>query len=359
MARFIKNRSVRRASPPGAFNFDVLPNACNTKGHYIQYSLNEVIEKDFDPTYVQSLEKLDPTRVHWFHIEGFGKEDFFRIIRDTFQIPSFQMADVLNIDHHPKIEDLDDLLFFLLKAVNIEGDQASGVRVAYNHLGVFLGEHFVLTFSEKPTKVFDFVKDRILQKKGKIREKKEDFLFYSMVDAVVNNYFYVVEVLGTEVEGLEKTVSSETLNQHVLSKINRLKTEFLFLRKLTQPVDESVHLMVNLADKFFEEDLEDYLTDLQDHSKQLVSVISGYYAMLNDILLIYTANINLQTNRIITFLTLFTSIFIPLTFIVGVYGMNFKHIPELETEYGYYIVWAINIMIAVLMLLFFKRKKWL
>lgn len=358
MARLVKNRSIQRSLPPGGFNFETLPSSAAITGHYIKYNNDVLIEENFDATKLKSIETWDKNFKHWFHIEGFGQEEFLKLMRDTFNIPLFQMADVLNIDHHPKIEDLDDLLFFLLKSVDLNGG-ANQERLAFNHLGIFLGDHFVLTFSEKPVKVFDFVKERLRNKKGKIRERNEDFLFYSLIDAIVDHYFYVVEILGNEVEELEKIVFSEEVHKKMLPQLNRLKMEFLFLRKLTTPVDESVQLMNTLMPKLFDENIEDYLKDLQDHSKQLVSVIQGYYTMLNDVLQIYTANINLQTNRIITFLTLFTSIFIPLTFIVGVYGMNFKHMPELEWHFGYPLVWIINILIASGLIIFFRLKKWL
>jgi magnesium transporter len=358
MARLIKNRSIRRALPPGGFNFENLSGAGPISGHYIRYNANELIEGEFDISSIKSIDALDVNYVHWFHIDGFAQEKFLKMIHETFHIPMFQMADVLNIDHHPKIEDLDDLLFFLLKSAEL--NDAHGIeRLAFHHLGVFLGHSFVLTFSEKPLNVFNLVKERIRHKKGRIREKKEDFLFYSLIDAIVDNYFYVVEVLGNEVEDLEKLVFLENSHKKMLPKINRLKMEFLLLRKLTVPVDEAVQLMNNLRAKLFDEDLEDFLIDLQDHSKQLVSVINGYYTMLNDILQIYAASINLQTNRIITFLTLFTSIFIPLTFIVGVYGMNFKHMPELDWKYGYGLVWLLNIAIATILIVVFRKKKWL
>lgn len=357
MARLIKNRSVRRSLPPGGFQFDAFPE--KPLGHYMRYNAQDFSEGDFEIDKIKTCENLDPNYVHWFHIEGFGQEEFIKIMRDNFRLPVFQMADVFNIDHHPKIEDLDDLLFFLLKSAEVE-KASNGNRVIYNHTGVFLGHNFILTFAEKPLRVFDFVKDRIRNKKGKIRDRKEDFLFYSLIDAIMDNYFYVVEVLGNEVEELEKIVSDIKIhNKKLLPGINRLKMEFLLLRKLTTPLDESVELMNKLKKKIFDENIDEYLDDLEDHSTQLMSVINGYYSMLNDILQIYTANVNLQTNRIITFLTLFTSIFIPLTFIVGVYGMNFKHMPELDWVYGYPLVWAINLLIAIGMVIFFKSKKWL
>lgn len=358
MARLIKNRSIRKVLPPGGLNLGNLPDDTAISGHYIKYNQSEIFEDVFDPAKLTAIETWDKHFTHWFHIEGFGQEKFLKVIYETFHIPTFQMADVLNIDHHPKIEDLDDLLFFLLKSVELTEAPASE-RLAFHHMGIFLGEGYVLTFSEKPINVFNLVKDRIRQKKGRIRDKKEDFLFYSLIDAIVDNYFSVVEVLGNEVEDLEKAVFLESSHKKMLPEINRLKMDFLLLRKLMVPVDESVQLMNTLRAKLFDEDIEDYLKDLQDHSKQLVSVINGYYTMLNDILQIYAASINLQTNRIITFLTLFTSIFIPLTFIVGVYGMNFKHMPELEWQYGYPMVWVVNIVIAAILILVFRIKKWL
>lgn len=359
MARLIKNRNIKRNNPLSGFNPETFPISTDKiSGHYIRYNAKECIESGFEISQIQSVHTLDPNFVHWFHIDGFIQEAFFKLIRDTFQIPSFQMADVLNFDHHPKIEDLDDLLFFLLKSADLD-HSSRGERIVFYHLGIFLGDRFVLTFSEKPIKSFDSVTERLRQNRGKIREKKEDFLFYSLIDSVVDHYFSVIEVLGGEVEALERNVTADRVDNKILPSLNRLKTEFLYLRKLITPVDESVTLMNNLRAKLFDEDLQDYLMDLQDHSKQLVSVIQGYYTMLNDILQIYTAHINLQTNRILTFLTLFTSIFIPLTFIVGVYGMNFHYMPELDWKYGYPVIWVINIVIAIGMIVFFKIRKWL
>ncbi len=358
MARLVKNRGFQRSLPPGGIDLEGVSQSTLISGHYFKYNAHQLIEEPFEAGKLKAIETWDKNFKHWFHVEGFGQEEFLKLIRDTFHIPVFQMADVLNIDHHPKIEDLDDLLFFLLKTVDLKGSEQHE-RLAFNHLGIFLGDKFVLTFSEKPVKVFDFVVDRLRNKKGKIRERNEDFLFYSLIDAIVDHYFYIVEVLGNEVEELEKMVFSEQVHKKMLPQLNRLKMEFLFLRKLTTPVDESVQLMNHLMPKLFDENIEEYLRDLQDHSKQLVSVIHGYYTMLNDVLQIYTANINLQTNRIITFLTLFTSVFIPLTFIVGVYGMNFKYMPELQWSFGYPMVWIINIVIAGGLILFFKLKKWL
>lgn len=358
MPKLIRNRAMRRGTPPGGFPFSEFPSNEKMSGHYIRYNETDFVEREFDPNLLHSPRDIDKTYVHWFHIEGFIKEDFFRLIRDAFQIPSFQMADLLNIDHHPKIEDLDDLVFFLLKSVDVD-HPLGHERLRQSHVGIFLGDHFVLTFCERPIKSFEFVKERIRQKRGKIRERKEDFLFYSLIDSIVNNYFYVVEILGTEVEALEHRVTSQRVDQNILPNLNHLKTEFLLLRKLIYPLNEAVLLMNNLMPKIFDEDMEDYITDLKDHSKQILSVVQGYYTMLNDILQIYAININFQTNRIITFLTLFTSIFIPLTFIVGVYGMNFHYMPELDWKYGYPFVWGINIFIAITMVVIFRLKKWL
>ena len=177
MARLIKNRSIRKVLPPGGLNLGALSEDSTISGHYIKFNQSEILEDEFNPVKLTAIETWDKNFTHWFHIEGFGQEKFLKVIYETFHIPTFQMADVLNIDHHPKIEDLDDLLFFLLKSVEL--NESQGIeRLAFHHMGIFLGEGFVLTFSEKPLSVFNLVKDRIRQKKGKIRDKKEDFLFY-------------------------------------------------------------------------------------------------------------------------------------------------------------------------------------
>ena len=353
MARLLKDADKKVGASPGTLFVESI--SPHTKGFMLKYNRYEIHKSEV------TMKQLTPDMIHdnryshWYHFEGFGQKDFFEAVKASFHIPALQLADLVNTDQHPKFEDLKDHLFFLLKTVTLN---KVARMVEYNHLGIFVGEDYVLTFCERPTNVFDNVVKRLESGIGKIRERNEDYLFYALLDAVVDQYLAVTEKLGDEVENLEGMIAHERYGKNLTKNIYRLRTEFLFLRKLFVPIREGIRVMINHVDELFEEDLTEYLKDLQDHIKQVENATSSYRALTSDLLDIYATNINLRTNRIITFLTIYSTIFIPLTFITGLYGMNFKYMPELDYKYAYPIVWVVMGMITIGMIAFFKKKRW-
>ncbi|MBC76666.1 MAG: magnesium and cobalt transport protein CorA [Halobacteriovoraceae bacterium] len=353
MARLIQNAEEKSGTEPGTLFVQNASTEVN--GFYIQYNASHFTCEQIQATDLKPDIKHSEDFVHWYHFEGFGREEFFNNIKSSFNLPSLQLADILNTDHHPKFEDLKDQLFFLMKNVHLN---ETAKLVEYNHLGLFVGEDYVLTFCERPTNVFEYVIRRLERSYGKIREQNEDFLFYSLIDAVVDKYLAVVERLGNNVEELEVLVANQQRYEKNLTKdIYRLRTEFLMLQKLILPIRESIRIMINHQDTLFDCNLNDYLNDLKDHIEQITNAASSYRDMASDLLNIYATNIDLRTNKVLTFLTVYSTIFIPLTFITGLYGMNFKFMPELDERYAYPIVWLVMISISVGMLIFFKKKK--
>lgn len=354
MARLIQDSERKIGAMPGTIFIKSAPG--DVTGFLIKYNqdgcdMNSINVADLTPDMGH-----DPSFNHWYHFEGFGREDFLKTVEKSFHIPSLQIADLANTDQNPKFEDLKEHLFFLLKTVEIN---SVAKMVEYNHLGIFVGTDYVLTFSEQNTDVFKNVINRLKKGHGKIRHRSEDYLFYALLDAVIDQYLSVTEKLGDEVEMLESMIAHERYKQNLTKEIYRLRTEFLFLRKLFVPIREGIRIMINHGDELFEEDLSEFLKDLQDHIRQVENTTSSYRALASDLMDIYATNINLRTNKIITFLTIYSTIFIPLTFITGLYGMNFKFMPELDWKYGYPLIWFVMIMLSVGMLIFFKRKKWI
>ncbi|MCO4755742.1 MAG: magnesium/cobalt transporter CorA [Bacteriovoracaceae bacterium] len=353
MARLIQNAQEKSGTAAGTLF--VQNAAAETSGFYVQYNQNHYTCENLSASDLTPDIEHEDKFVHWYHFEGFGREEFFENIKSSFHLPSMQLADLLNTDHHPKFEDLKDQLFFLLKTVDLDNKDQ---MVEYNHLGIFVGEDYVLTFCERPTNVFDYVIRRLERSYGKIREENEDFLFYSLIDAVVDQYLSVIERLGNKVEELELEVSNQQrYEQNLTQDIYRIRTEFLLLQKLITPIRESIRIMINHQDTLFECELDDYLNDLKDHINQISNAATSYRSMASDLLNIYATNIDLRTNKVLTFLTVYSTIFIPLTFITGLYGMNFEHMPELDDKYAYPLVWVVMITITIGLLIFFKKKK--
>lgn len=354
MAKLAKDTEEKIGAAPGTLFIKKAKS--NIKGFIIKYNAYEYTKRDLEISELAPNLEHEPRYDYWYHFEGFAKEDFFAAIKESFHIPSLQLADLANTNHHPKFEDLKDQLFFLLKTVTL--NEVANM-IEFNHFGVFVGEDYVLTFSEKPTTFFNNIIGRLEKGYGTIRSRSEDYLFYALLDAVVDQYLAVADGLGMEVEELQLMISQERYKKNLTKNILELRTEFLLLARLFGPIRDGIQLMINHQAELFEEDLSEFLNDLKDHVTQVENTTSSYRALAGDLLDIYATNINLRTNRIITFLTVYSTIFIPLTFITGLYGMNFKYMPELDAKYAYPIVLMVMLLVTIAMVTVFKKKKWI
>lgn len=223
---------------------------------------------------------------------------------------------------------------------------------------MILGKTFLITFQERPADVFEPVRERIRKQKGRIRKVGIDYLAYTLLDTIVDNYIFIIERLGEQIEELEEEILGNQ-TQDVLTKINNYKREMNYLRKSIRPAKEFIQQLTRIDSDLIHEQTMMFLKDLLDLASQAVEAIDTYREMLSDHLNIYNTGVSNKLNEILKILTIFSAIFIPLTFIAGIYGTNFEYFPELHYRYSYFIFWGVLIVVALVMVRFFKRRNWL
>ena len=265
------------------------------------------------------------------------------------------LEDILNTDQRPKVEDYERYLFLTLKMITYEEKEKI---VHVEQVSVILGSSFVISLQESEGDVFDSVRERLRKGKGRIRKSGPDYLAYALMDAVVDNYFLVLEKIGEDIEELEEEVIRKP-GPETVESIQNLKRELLYLRKSVWPLREAILSLEKGESPLIEDKTAIYLRDVYDHSIQIIDTVETFRDMVAGMLDIYLSGVSNKMNEIMKVLTIIATLFIPLTFIVGVYGMNFKYMPELEWHDAYFFVWAVMIAIAVLMLFYFRKKKWL
>jgi magnesium transporter len=317
---------------------------------------NENYAEEFCPTDLQELAKFKSQEtVTWINIDGIHDVDFIRKTGEIFGLHPLLLEDILNPDHRPKIEEYGDYLHFTLKELkwnsknkSIESDQISFV----------IGKGFVISFQEEKGDIFEPIRERIRNNKGRIRKMKSDYLAYTLIDIIVDYYFLIIDEIENEIELLESIILEKT-NDENLRKIQKLKKDLLFLRKSVIPLRESVGNLEKSGSTLIEERTTFFLKDVYDHTLHIADSIETYREMLNSLTELHLAGMNNSLNKVMKVLTIISTIFIPLTFIVGVYGMNFTNMPEIQWEYGYTAVWGFMILTVFFMLYVLRRNKWM
>ncbi|MDD2557251.1 MAG: magnesium/cobalt transporter CorA [Desulfuromonadaceae bacterium] len=357
MARFLKKKEATLGLPPGSAVFvgEQKVAAISIKSMlYTQDKFEEtIIDPSALPLYVEIAEQK--TQVQWFDVVGLHDSEMIKNIGTAFNLHSLTVEDILHTGQRPKMVEFDHYLYFVLKMMYF--DQKSQI-IRSEQLSVVLGDSFVLTFQEQPSDVFDPVRERIRKSRGRIRKNCTDYLTYTLLDSVVDNYISSIEHLGEQIEDLEDEVITNP-NQNVLGKINLYKREINYLRKTVRPAREFILQLSKLESDLICESSTPFLKDLLDLSTQSAETIETYRDILSDYLEVYSTGINNRLNEIMKVLTIFSAIFIPLTFITGIYGTNFEHLPELRYRYSYFIFWGVLISVALFMLRFFRRRNWL
>ena len=288
-------------------------------------------------------------------MDGLHDLSTMKEIGQTFDLHPLLVEDILNTGQRPKLEVFDNCLFIVLKMIRYEKEKQ---MIVNEQLSMVLGDTFLLTFQEQPGDVFEPVRERIRNQKGRIRGSGIDYLAYALLDTVVDNYIFIIEKLGEKIEDIEEEVL-EKADAGVMEKINIFKREMNFLRKSIRPAREAIIQLSKLDSELIREQTIPFLKDLQDLITHAAEAIDTYRDMLSDQLNLYNSVTSNRLNDIIKVLTIFAAIFIPLTFIAGIYGTNFEYLPELHYKYSYFVFWGVIIIVAAVMLLFFKKKKWL
>ena len=319
---------------------------------------------DFDKTKLEEHELQDilqgakykgTNTVSWINIDGLHDVDTINKLGKAFELHPLLLEDVLNTGQRPKMEEFDNCLFIVLKMLRYDDEKQI---IIGEQLSMVIGRTFLITFQERVGDVFEPVRDRIRKQKGRIRAAGIDYLGYALIDTVVDNYIYLISRLGEKIEDIEVGILEDTSTK-TLGQINNYKRELSYIRKSIRPTRDFISRLHRLESEFIREETKPFLNDLQDLITQASDAIDMYTEMLSDQLNIYNSNVSNKMNDVMKVLTIFAAIFIPLTFIAGIYGTNFDYLPELHFKYSYFIFWGILITITTGMLIFFKRKGWL
>ena len=354
MARFIKDRKEAKGKAPGSLVLIGRQKMDKAEIDLMKYDDHNLVEKQ-NISIQDAISGIDKSNVSWINVYGIHDLDFMREIGEVFNLHPLLLEDILNTDHYPKYEEFDDKYVFIIKMLEYD-EGTSTIRA--EQITLILGDYYVLTFQEKHGDVFTQLRERIRQKKGRVRLNHSDYLLYTVMDTIVDNYMLIIESIGRQIENLEDKIHRDP-SHAVVEEIYNHKTELNFLRKAVRPLKEILIHVLKSENPFMQEKNVQYVKDLNDHVIQVADSIELYNNLLADQLNAYNSNMSNRMNDIMKVLTIFAAIFIPLTFIASIYGMNFDYIPELKFKYAYPIFWLGVIFIASSLLIYFKRKKWL
>jgi len=293
--------------------------------------------------------------VTWINLDGLHQVDVIETLGKCFDLHPLVMEDILETEHRAKFEDYESYLFLVLKRLQFDEAKA---EVRAEQISLVLGPDFVLSFLEGNGEIFDGVRDRIRNNRGKIRRMGADYLAYALLDSVVDSYFGVLEKLGDRIELLEEELLA-TPSPATLQRIHHLKREMILLRKSVWPLREVISALQRGESPLVRETTGVFLRDVYDHTIQVIDTIETFRDLLAGMLDLYLSSLSNRMNEIMKVLTIIATIFIPLTFIVGVYGMNFEHMPELKWRWAYFALWGVMLAMAAGMLGFFRKRKWL
>lgn len=293
--------------------------------------------------------------VSWININGLNNTNEIEKIGDHYGLHPLILEDIVNTSQRPKIDEYESYLFIVVKMLYYDKDDL----IVSEQVSFVLGSNYVLSFQEADGDVFDSVRDRIRAKKGRIRNLGPDYLLYALIDSVVDHYYEIIETMGNKIEELEDHLFSGNPKEEITAEIQSLKREVLRVRKAIFPLRETINRIEKIEHKLIHKKTIHFFRDIYDHIVQVSENIDIYREMIWGLMDMYMTTISNKMNEVMKVLTIIATIFIPLTFIAGIYGMNFNNMPELQYKYSYFILWGIMLILFIGMLFYFKRKKWL
>jgi len=293
--------------------------------------------------------------VTWINVDGIHDLKVMDALGKRFGLHPLTIEDLMNTSQRPKAEVFPDYLFLVMKMMNYN-DETNSVDV--EHVSLILGEGYVLSFQEKEGDVFEPVRERLRASRGRLRGNGSDYLAYALMDAVVDHYFLSVERIGDVIEDMDDRLLIDPRPDD-LQRIHELKRDVMTLRKAVWPLREAVGKLQKSDASFFGNDLDAFLRDLYDHTIQVIDMVESSRELLTGMHDTYLSSVSNRMNEVMKVLTVIATIFIPLTFIAGVYGMNFKYMPELDWRFSYPVVWIVMIAVGAGMVAYFRRKRWL
>jgi magnesium transporter len=319
----------------------------------------------YDPTHVEEFKPdavegavlpTDRTGVTWINVDGLHEVDVLSTLGEQFGLHPLVVEDILNTEQRPKMEDYGEYFFVTLKSFYPTDEQSR--EPESEQISLVLGPNYVLSFQERGGNEFDLIRNRIRTNKGRVRKAGADYLAYALIDLIVDQYFVVLESFGDRIESLEGELIADPATE-TLHALHHLKREMAHLRKSMWPLRQVVSSLERSESLLIHEPTRLYLRDVYDHTIQVIDAVETFRDMLSGMLDIYLSSVSNRMNEVMKVLTIISTVFIPLTFVAGIYGMNFQHMPELSWPWAYPLVWLVMVVIAVLMVVYFRRKRWL
>jgi magnesium transporter len=354
MPRLIERTSKKAGLPPGT-----LVHIGEKKMDKARITVIDYDEAQFQEIEASTAEDCFPFKdkptVTWINIEGIHQVELLEGIGGRFGLHPLVLEDILNTGQRPKVEDFGDYIYIVLKMLYTEEENG---EIAEEQLSIILGPTFVISFQEGGGDVFDPIRERIRNGIGRVRKAGADYLAYSLLDSIVDNYFIVLEKLGERIEFLEEELVADPTTE-TLHIIHALKRDMIFLRKSVWPLREIISVLERGESALIQESTLIYLRDVYDHTIQVIDTVETFRDMVSGMLDIYLSSVSNRMNEVMKVLTIIATIFIPLTLIAGIYGMNFQYMPELGWRWGYPMVWLVMLVVGALMLVYFRRKRWL
>ena len=351
--KFLKKRKEKIGLPPGTPVY-----IGEKREEAVQITLLDYDEKHIQEKKIKQIEECcelkDTPSVSWLNVDGVHDIDIIEAIGKLFGLHPLIVEDIAHPGQRPKMEEFENSIFIVFNMLSYD-DKTK--EIVGEQVSLILSEHFVLSFQERPGDIFDMIRTRLRNSKGRIRKMGADYLAYSLLDAAVDHYFVILEKVGGRIEELEEVLISNP-KPETMQEIHRLKREMLFLRKSVWPLRELISGLEKSESPLVKKSTMKYLRDVYDHTIQIIDTVEAFRDMLSGLHDTYLTVISNRMNEIMKVLTIIATIFIPLTFIAGIYGMNFEFMPELKWRLGYPFVWGIILFIVALMVVFFKRKKW-
>jgi magnesium transporter len=349
-----RKRSEKGGLPPGT-----LVHIGERKAEKVRITTIDYDETQFQEKEVETIEECfpfkDTSTVTWINIEGLHQLDTIEKIGKHFNIHPLVLEDIANTEQRPKMEDFDDYIFLIVKMLYFEEDENA---VKAEQVGLILGSNFVISFEEGEGNVFNPVRERIRNGKGRIRKLGPDYLAYALMDVIVDSYFLILEKIGDRIEDLEEDLLDEP-RPETMHAIHSLKGEMLLFRKSVWPLREVISSVERGESDLIRESTGIYLRDVYDHTIHVIDTVETFRDLLSGLLDLYISSVSNRMNEVMKVLTIIATIFIPLTFIAGVYGMNFRYMPELEWRFGYHIILLVMLITGAGMVIYVRKRRWL
>lgn len=352
MARFLKSRLKAKGAAPGSFIFLGKQKMDTQIIRLIQFNNETTSEKQYK-NIEEALGRIASDKISWLNIDGLHDVAPIKAIGKHFNVSPLAFENILNTGQRSKFIEDKNALIVVAKAVEYN---AQTHKILGEQISFILCKNVLITFQEKSGNIFDSVRDRIKNDLGYVRKSPADYLLFTLLDCVVDNNLIIIEQIGANIEQIEHKLTHP--DETVSKELYHYRTEISYFRKTVRPLKEVITRILSSNSDLLNKETDEFFRELNDLIDQSIESIETYYQMASDQLTIYNTNVNIKANDIMKVLAIFTSIFIPLNFIVGVYGTNFDYLPELHFKYGYLGMWVVMLSVVGAMLFYFKRNKW-